>query len=70
MLEIEYRDVFSKIEGEMIAAYEAFVTDEEGRRWRYAHNRRPNQSIEGFEKDIRSAFEAYGYDDFRRIEEE
>lgn len=70
MLEIQYKDVFSDIEGEMIASYEAYIIDHEGQKWRYAHNRRPSQSIEGFEKDIRSAFEAYGYDDFRIVEEE
>ena len=69
MIEIELKDVFSEIEGEMIAAYEAYIKDEKGRRWRYSHHRRPNQSIEGFERDIFSSFEAYGYDDFRIMDE-
>lgn len=69
MIEIELKDVYSKIEGEMITAYEGYIMDQEGHRWRYAHFQRPTQSIEEFEKDILSAFEAYGYDDFRRMDE-
>ena len=65
-MKIQLRDIFSEIEGELITAFEGYITDDKGTSWRYARHRRHNQSIEEFKQEIIDTYEEYGLDEFRK----
>lgn len=64
-IKVELQDHFDKIEGEEIAAYYAYIVDDQNQRWRYAYHRQPRQSIEQFVQEVSDAYRYHREDDFR-----
>ncbi len=64
-IRVELMDFFSKIEGEEIADYYAYVVDEKEQRWKYAYHRQPRQSIDHFVQEVQDAFQEHREEDFR-----
>lgn len=65
-IQVELMDYYSKIEGEDIADYYAYVIDENQQRWKYAYHRQPRQSTDHFIQEVQDAFRDHREEDFRQ----
>ena len=62
---VELENYFSRIEGEEIVAYHAYVIDGQNQKWKYSYHRQPRQSIEQFTQEVHDAYRNQRDDDFR-----